>query len=188
MNIFKAWHLRDIITLALISIFFGVIYWVIIPLYNGLTIALTPIGLGPAANDILMGVWVMAGPLAGYMFRIAGSATLGELLGSVVEMFLGGQWGASTLISGIVQGIGSELGFTLTGYKLYNWFSLSLSVFTTTVVTFGWDMIRNGYNKYHIGLLLTLFLIRLVSTFFFSGVLVKLIMNLLEKSHILAPR
>lgn len=188
MNFFKAWHLRDIITLALISIFFGVIYWAIIPLYNILTVALTPIGLGPAANDILMGVWVMAGPLAGYLFKIAGSATLGELLGSVVEMFLGGQWGASTLISGIVQGIGSELGYTVTGYKVYNWFSLSLSVITTTIVTFGWDMIRNGYNQYHLGLLLSLFIIRLVSTFFFGGVLVKLIMNLLEKSRVLSAR
>lgn len=118
----NAWHLRDIILLALIAIFCGVIFWVIGPLYNILTVALTPVGLGPAANDILMGVWCMAGPLAGIIFKRVGAAFLGEFLGSVVEMFLGGQWGASTMISGVVQGVASELGFTFTGYKNFNWF------------------------------------------------------------------
>lgn len=185
MKYSNAWHLRDIILLTLIAIFFGVIYWVVGPLYNVLTVALTPIGLGPGANDIVMGIWVMAGPLAGYVFKKVGSATLGEFLGSVVEMFLGGQWGASTMISGVVQGIASELGFALTGYKRYDWFSLNLSVLTTTIVTFGWDMIRNGYAQYHLGLLITLFIIRLVSTWLFAGVLVKAIVNLLDRTHLM---
>lgn len=93
MKYSNAWHLRDIILLTLIAIFFGVIYWVVGPLYNVLTVALTPIGLGPGANDVVMGIWVMAGPLAGYVFKKVGSATLGEFLGSIVEMFLGGAMG-----------------------------------------------------------------------------------------------
>ncbi|GAT17870.1 ECF transporter S component [Secundilactobacillus silagei] len=185
MKYSNAWHLRDIILLTLIAIFFGVIYWIVGPVYNLLTVALTPVGLGPAANDILMGIWVMAGPLSGYIFKKVGSATLGEFLGSVVEMFLGGQWGASTMISGIVQGIASELGFTFTGYKRYDWFSLNLSVLTTTIVTFGWDMIRNGYAKYNIGLLIALFVIRLISTWIFAGVLTKAIVKLLDRTHLM---
>lgn len=184
----NAWHLRDIILLTLIAIFFGVIYWVIGPLYNLLTVALTPVGLGPAANDILIGVWVMAGPLAGYVFRKVGAATLGEFLGAVVEMFFGGQWGASTMISGVIQGLGSELGFALTGYKRYDWTSLGLSVVTTTIVTFGWDLFRNGYAAYHIGLLVALFVIRLASTFIFAGVLTRAITNLLDRTHLLSRR
>ncbi|MFC6255100.1 ECF transporter S component [Secundilactobacillus hailunensis] len=185
MKYSNAWHLRDIILLTLIAIFFGVIYWIVGPVYNLLTVALTPVGLGPAANDILMGIWVMAGPLSGYVFKKVGSATLGEFLGSVVEMFLGGQWGASTMISGVVQGIASELGFTFTGYKRYDWFSLNLSVLTTTIVTFGWDMIRNGYAKYNIGLLIALFVIRLISTWIFAGVLTKAIVKLLDRTHLM---
>lgn len=185
MKYSNAWHLRDIILLALIAIFFGVIYWVIGPVYNILTVAMTPIGLGPAANDILMGVWCMAGPLAGYLFKKVGSATLGEFLGSVVEMFFGGQWGAATMISRVVQGVASELGFAFTGYKRYDWFSLNLSVLTTTIVTFAWDMARNGYAAYHLGLLVALFVIRLISMFIFGGLISRAIVNLLDRTHLL---
>ncbi len=181
----NAWHLRDIILLALIAIFCGVIFWVIGPLYNILTVALTPVGLGPAANDILMGVWCMAGPLAGIIFKRVGAAFLGEFLGSVVEMFLGGQWGASTMISGVVQGVASELGFTFTGYKNFNWLGLNMSVLTTTIITFAWDMARNGYASYHFGLLIALFIIRLISMWIFGGLLSKAITNLLDRTHLL---
>lgn len=63
----------------------------------------------------------MAGPLTGFVVRTFGSAFVGEFLGAAVEVFLGGQWGAGAFISGLVQGIGSELGFAFTGYKRYDW-------------------------------------------------------------------
>lgn len=176
------WSLRNIILITLIAIFCGVIFWGTGFLYTGLTLILTPFGLAPLANDILMGVWCMAGPLAGMVIKVPGSAFLGEFLGSAVEVFLGGQWGASAFISGLVQGIGSELGFTLTGYKHYNWLGITASVITTTIVTFGWDMIRNGYNHYHLGLLSLLFITRLVSTFIFSGIITVLVSKLLARS------
>ncbi|MTV82072.1 ECF transporter S component [Secundilactobacillus folii] len=185
MKTSNAWHLREIILLTLIAIFFGVIYWVVGPIYNVLTVALTPFGLGPAANDIIMGIWVMAGPLSGYLFKKVGAAFLGEFLGAVVEMFLGNQWGASTMISGVIQGVASELGFTFTGYKRYDWFSLNLSVLLTTIITFGWDMAQNGYIKYHVSLLIILFIIRLISTWLFAGLLSKAIINLLDRTHLM---
>ncbi|WP_416354211.1 ECF transporter S component [Agrilactobacillus fermenti] len=184
----KQWHLREIIMLTLLSIFLGVIFWVTGPIYNVLAAALTPFGLAPAANDLLLGLWVMAGPLAGFMIRIPGSATLGEFLGAVVEMFLGGQWGAATMISGIVQGVASEAGFALVGYKKYNWLSLSLSVLTTTVLTFVWDLFRSGYGAYKPGMLVMLFFLRLLSIFVFGGILTKLIVSLLERSHMIQAR
>ena len=98
----KRWHIRDIILVTIIAIFMGVIFWAIGPVYTILAAALAPFGLQPLANELLLGIWVMAGPLAGFVIRIPGAATLGELLGAVVEMFLGGIWGASTLISGVL--------------------------------------------------------------------------------------
>lgn len=182
------WHVKEIILVTILAIFMGVIFWVTGPLYTLLGAALAPLGLQPMANDLLLGLWCMAGPLAGFIIRIPGAATLGEFLGSVVEMFLGNMWGATTLISGIVQGIGSELGFALTGYKHYNWLTLVLSALTTTLVTFGWDFFRNGYNKYQLGFMLLLLMTRFISVFIFGGVLTKLITNLLNRAHILAPR
>lgn len=181
----KRWHIRDIILVTILAIFMGVIFWVIGPLYTVLSAALAPFGLSPLANELLLGIWVMAGPLAGFIIRIPGAATLGELLGAVVEMFLGGIWGASTLISGVVQGFGSELGFIFTGYKRYNWPTLVLTALTTTIVTFTWDLFRSGYAAYHIPFLLLLFAVRFASVFVFGGVLTKLINNLLVRAHVL---
>lgn len=181
----KKMKVQHIILLALIAIFFGVIYWVIGPLYNVLTALLAPFGWGPAANDILEGVWVMAGPLVGYLFRIPGAAILGETLSSVVEMFIGSQFGAAGIIAGLLQGFGAELGYTLTGYKVYNWISLSLSVVLVTIVTFGRELFFFGYNKYAPSMLIVLFIIRLISTFIFSGVINKMIINLLKRAKVL---
>lgn len=182
----KNWHLRDIILVTILTIFMGVIFWATDPVYTFLSAALTPLGLQPFANEILMGVWVMAGPLAGFIIRIPGAAILGEFLGAVVEMLLGGLWGASTLISGAIQGLGSEIGFTLTRYKHYGWKTLILSTLTTTVITFAWDLLRSGYAAYHLNFLLLLFGARFLSVFLFGGVLTKLITNLLIRSHALS--
>jgi len=55
------WQLKDVIFLALIALFFGVIYQIWGFSYT--FIAATP--LKPFANDATLGVWLMAGPLAG---------------------------------------------------------------------------------------------------------------------------
>ena len=168
----KGFHLRDIILLALLGIIFGVIYFAAAFVYNGLTLLLTPIGYGPLANDITMGVWCMAGPLAGFMFRLPGAS------------FLGDQWGAANLISGAVQGVGTELGFTLTGYRIYNWLTIILVTISTTIVTFAWDWFRNGYSQFAGQMLLVMIIVRFISIFLFAGVLNKLIINMLTRAHI----
>lgn len=180
-----AFHLRDIILLALIAIVFGVIYYAAGLVYNGLTVLLTPTGYGPMANDITMGVWCMAGPLAGFLLQIPGASFLSEFLGSAVEMFLGTQWGAANLIAGVVQGVGTELGFSLTLYKVYNWLTVVLTSITATLVTFGWDWIRNGYSHFAPHMLVIMLVVRFLSMFIFSGVLVKLIVNLFVRAHVI---
>lgn len=183
---FRQFHLKDIILLAIIGIIFGVIYLVTGIIYNGLTIALTPFGYGPMANDITLGIWCMAGPLAGFMLRLPGASFLGEFLSAVVEMLLGDQWGVTTLLSGLVQGIGTELGFTFTLYKMYNWVTLLLSATATTIFTFAWDWFRNGYSHFSFSMLVVMLIVRWLSMLFFTGILVKLIINLLNRSHVLA--
>lgn len=178
-------HLRDIILLALIGIIFGVIYFAAGFIYNGLTILLAPIGYGPMANDLTMGIWCMAGPLAGFLIRIPGTAFLGEFFSAVVEMLLGDQWGAVNLISGTVQGLGAELGFTFTFYRTYNWLTLLISSLTLTLVTFGWDWFRNGYSHFSGQMLITMLIARFISVFVFSGIIVKLIANMLQRAHLI---
>ncbi|MFC6182454.1 ECF transporter S component [Lactiplantibacillus daowaiensis] len=181
----KSWTLSDVILIALIGIFFGAIFMGTNYLYDVLTAALTPFGLAGLANELLLGIWCMPGMLAGYMLRLKGSATLGELLAAVVEMFFGGQWGAATLISGVLQGFGSELGYIITRYKHYDWLGLTASALTTTIVTFGWDLAKNGYLKLQLWLLVLYLVVRFISMFVFGGVLTRLITDLLDRSHVL---
>lgn len=181
----KAWRLSDIILIALIGIFFGAIFMGTNYVYDVLTTVLAPVGLSGLANELLLGLWCMPGMLAGYMLRLKGSATLGELLAATVEMFFGGQWGISTLISGVTQGFGAELGYIVTRYKHYDWLGLTTSALTTTIVTFGWDLARNGYFKLQLWLLILYFVVRFCSMFLFGGVLTRLITDLLDRSHVL---
>lgn len=64
-NTKKGWSVKDVIFLAIIGIFFGIIYQVWSYAYYAL--AATP--LKPYANDITLGVWIMAGPLAGVLLK-----------------------------------------------------------------------------------------------------------------------
>lgn len=177
----RGWALRDVIFLAIIAIFFGVIY----QLWGASYYFLSATPLKPYANDMTIGVWLMAGPLAGVLLQKFGATTIGEVLAAVVEMLLFSSWGAATLIYGFVQGIGSELGFALTGYKNWSKLGLILSVLTSTIVTFAWDLVNSGYMAYKSGMLITLFVIRLISVGLFAGVLVYLINALVAKSGLM---
>ena len=181
----RHWALRDVLLLAFVAVFIGFIFWVLGPVYNVLAAALTPMGLAPFANDLLLGGWMMAAPLASILIRQAGAGLLGELFAAAVEMLLGGQWGVATLLSGLVQGIASEAGFAVLAYKDWHWRGIFSSAVTGAVITFIWSLFRDGYASYHIGLLVALFLTRFVSLLFFGGVLVVAIQKLIEKAGVL---
>jgi len=179
------WALRDVLLLAFVAVFIGFIFWVLGPIYNLLSAALTPLGLAPFANELLIGGWMMAAPLASILIRQAGAGVLGEFFAAAVEMLIGGQWGVATLLSGLVQGIGSEAGFAVLGYKNWGWRGIFSSAITGTIVTFIWSAFRDGYSSYHIGLLIALFITRFISLLFFGGVLVVAIQKLIEKAGVL---
>lgn len=178
------WSLREVILMALIGIGFGVIYFIMDPIYAALDAVLVPMGLHPYAIAITIGPWMMAAPLASYLLKRVGAGLIGEILAATGEALLGGYWGVATIILGFIQGIGSELGFTLTGYKSWK-LGLILSTFTGTAVTFFWSLFHDGYLQLNIGMLIGLFIVRWISVGFFAGVLVYWIVRLLEKSKLL---
>lgn len=177
-NKITGWQVRDVIYLAIIAIFFGVIYQLWSLPYT--LIAATP--LKPFANDLTIGVWVMAGPLASLIIKKPGAGILGEVIAATVEMFLFSQWGVLNLISGFIQGASAELGFTATGYHTWSKRNLFLSTIFMTIITFIWDLFQNGYLAYQLSLLISLFIIRFLSIGFFAGVLVYLIAKMLHQA------
>lgn len=175
------WKLKDIIFLALIACFFGSIYQGSSYLYYAL--AATP--LKPYANDLMLGIWLMAGPLAGICLRQKGAAFLGEFLAATTEMLLFSSWGAANLITGALQGLASELGFATTRYKNFGKLGLTYGVLWATLLTFGWDYFYSGYRAYSGTMLLTLLGLRFLSLAFFDGLLIYWIKQLLRKAQVL---
>ena len=73
----------------------------------------------PPSIGLIAGLWVLAGPLAAAIIRKPGAALLCELIAAIVEAILGSHFGATVLLSGLLQGLGAELVFAAFGYKRF---------------------------------------------------------------------
>ena len=177
----KKWSTKDIIIIALIGFLFGGIFLATSLVYVPLKATLGAIGYAPFANSILFGLWVMAAPVAAVLIKKPGSATLGEVLGALAEMLYGSFFGAAVLVSGLVQGLGSELGFFITKYKRYDSKSLFLSAIGITVFSFVYEYFKLGYEAYSTGMIIALFVVRFISVVVFGVICVKLILNIVNK-------
>ena len=67
----------------------------------------------PGLQGLVSGPWFLAAVVGGLVIRKPGAARYTELLAATVSMLVGNQWGATTLISGLVQGLGAEIVFAL---------------------------------------------------------------------------
>jgi len=111
------WRTVDLLTIAFLGVAFGIAYWGYDAFYNG-PISLLKIGFLPAWG-LFAGPWFMAGVVGGLVVRRPGAAFLCEVVAAVVSMVPGNAYGATTLVSGILQGIGAEVAFALLGYGMY---------------------------------------------------------------------
>lgn len=111
------WRTVDLLTVAFLGAAFGVAYWGWGILYNGplsaLQFAFAPLG------GLFAGTWFIAGVVGGLVVRRPGAALLCEVIAALVSMLPGTEWGATVLVSGIVQGLGTELVFALFGYRFF---------------------------------------------------------------------
>ncbi|HET4109449.1 TPA: ECF transporter S component, partial [Streptococcus pneumoniae] len=140
--------LKDVILLAFLSIFFGGVFVGSGYVYNILSLLLTPLGLQAFANEILFGLWCMAAPIAAIFVPRVGSATIGEVLAALAEVLYGSQFGLGALLSGLVQGLGSEFGFIVTKNRYESWLSLTANSIGITLVSFVYEYIKLGYYAF----------------------------------------
>jgi energy-coupling factor transport system substrate-specific component len=168
------WKLRDVVMVALLSILFAVVYLGAVYFALFLGSILAPVGLAPLGNEIVCGVWFMASTLAAYVLQKPGVALVAEVLAALIEMCLGSMYGPLLFVSGILQGAGAEAAFALTRYKKFDLATMCLAAAGSCVVSFLWEYFRYGFGLLDTRLLAAMFVVRLASSVFFSGVLCKL--------------
>ena len=171
------WKLQEIILVAMLCIVFGVVYLAGVYLASFLSTLLTPVGLAPLANALVFGVWFMASPLAAYILQHPGAA--------LIEVLLGNMYGPMVIVAGIIQGAGGEIVFAAGGYKKFDRRMVCLASVGCCITSFLWSFVRSGYGKLAVPLLAVMFLIRLVSSLIFSGVLSKAIGDGLARTGLL---
>ena len=111
------WRVVDIVVAAVLGVAIGLVFWgwnTIGYAWFGAADALTP-GLG----GIAVGIWLLGGVVGGLVIRKPGAALVVELVAAIVSMLIGNVWGVSTVLSGIVQGLGAEIIFALFFYRRF---------------------------------------------------------------------
>lgn len=180
----QKWKLKDIMLLAFVAFFFGAVFIVANFLYNAIEPFFVPLGLGPFVNEILFGLWTVAGPVAFALIPKVGSATLGEVLAAIAEMVYGSQFGFAAVISGIVQGFGSEIGIAWNHYQRPSSLkTLSMSALTLTMVSYLYEYFKLGYTNLSLGMAVSLFIVRLISVFITNVIFVRTILKLFNRSE-----
>lgn len=111
------WRTVDILTIAFLGAALGIAFWGWAIVYNGPLEAIT-FGFAPLGG-LFAGPWFLAGVVGGLVVRRPGAALFCEVVAALVSMIPGTEWGATTLVSGIVQGLGTELAFALLGYRAF---------------------------------------------------------------------
>lgn len=181
----KGWELRDVILMASFGLIFAILYLAVFNVGMGISAALTGTGLGDFAFDIIYGVWFMAGTLAAYIIRKPGAGLIAELLASVIELLLGNSGGISVVITGLIQGAGTEAGFAAFRYKKWNFASMSLSAVLSGIFIYIYELFYLQYYMLapmmHVGHLV----IRSISAVVFSALLCKLIGDGLAKTGVM---
>lgn len=112
----RTWRVVDIVVASVIGVAAGVIFWLWGQAWPTLDSLLS---FTPGLSGLLAGGWLFAGVLGGLVIRKPGAALYAEIVAATVSMLVGTQWGFTTFIWGVVQGIGAELGFALFAYA--NW-------------------------------------------------------------------
>lgn len=121
----RRWRVVDIVVGAVLAVAVGFLFVAWNIGYLGPAALLTP--LLPGLQGLLNGPWLLAGPLVGLVVRKPGAAVYGELVAAVVSALVGNQWGFTTVISGLVQGIGAELVFAIVLYRVFRWWVAMLA-------------------------------------------------------------
>jgi energy-coupling factor transport system substrate-specific component len=131
---FATWTTADLMLTAVLGAVFGLLFvwWQVA--YNAFS---TLIGSANPWVGLTNGFWFVPAILVPYIIRKPGAALIGETLAGVLAVVFGSPWGVvGSAIAGLTQGMGAEVIFALTGWKRYDWLTLTLAGVGATITGF----------------------------------------------------
>lgn len=173
-------NISEIVFIAIVAAILGVIWWGYTFIYN----ILEPLTKIIAINGLFTGVWLMGGVFFSYIVRKPFAGFFGEVTAAVIQGFIS-QWGISSLIYGIVQGLACEVIFYLFGYKKWNIFVVSLSGMFSALCSFVLTYFLYQYYQLSTTFQLLQFICNMLSGIIFGGILSKYIADKLVKARVL---
>jgi energy-coupling factor transport system permease protein len=108
------WRTVDIVVAAVIAVAFGVIFYAWDQLWSGLDTAFTSF---PPARVLIAGVWFLPAVLGPAIIRKPGAGVFTEVVAAAISALLGAQWGLTTILYGLLQGVAGEAPYAATGYR-----------------------------------------------------------------------
>lgn len=147
----------DLVTVTTLGVAFGVIFWGWGKLYAAVGTA--GMFAYPPTGAIFGGGWLIAGVVIGLIVRKPGAALAGEVIAASISALLpGNEWGMTTVVSGLLQGLGVEIVLAI---GLYRRFGLGFAaagaalaaVFEAVFEWFNWYSYWDwGYKLAHLGI------------------------------------
>ncbi|HKT04065.1 MAG TPA: ECF transporter S component [Rugosimonospora sp.] len=108
------WRTVDIVVAAVIAVAFGVVFYGWDQLWNGLDTAFNGF---PPLRAIVYGVWFLPAVLGPAVIRKPGAGVFTEVVAAAISALLGAQWGLTTILYGLLQGVAGEAPYAATGYR-----------------------------------------------------------------------
>ncbi|MDO5690156.1 MAG: ECF transporter S component [Tissierellia bacterium] len=165
------WELQDVILISMICIVFGVVYLVAVYAATFLGTLFAPFGLTPLGNELVFGIWFMAATLAPYIIQKPGVAIIAEILAALIEVLLGNWFGPMVIVSGLIQGAGAEAVFAFYKYERFDRNVMVQAAIGCCITGFLWSFVRSGYLLFSVPLILFFFVVRVLSSVLFAGLL-----------------
>lgn len=175
----NTWTTMDIVVVAVLGVVFGVLN---APL--GAIYALGMAAFGPIWTGIFM-VFNISQIVAMYIIRKPGVALVNGTINGVVQFLSGNPSGVLAIFWGLLQGIGVELPFLFTKYRIYTWPVFFVGAGLATALAKIVNVIVYGWGSLSIPFLIMIWILSFFMSGIFSGLVGIGIAKLLQKTGLL---
>lgn len=176
----RKWSTRDIVVTAALAVASGIAFIA----FDWFWSLAQAVG-GNFVGNALAGFWLIGGLLVPYIVRKPGSALFGELVAALVESSFN-PWGATVILSGLLEGIGSEAVFLATGYRRFGapWMAAAGAIGAAFFFV-AQPLWTQGYYKLSLPVIIAYFVLRTISGAVLAGLLGKGVADALVPTGVL---